>query len=291
MKPIPFRLPKTAQTSFRVQVDEGQHFYDRLHYHPEWQLTAIHQGRGVFLVGNSFTAFQEGDVFLIGSNVPHLIKNDAVYYSENSPEVYAISIFFHANAFGQGFFDLPELSAVKFLLQQSQRGIQLIGKGRELFRQRITDCLHLSGISRLQHFISILADLSETKALVFLNAAAYTYSSKEEDGHRLNAVFQYSIQHLASKIELEQVANLANLSVSQFCRYFKLHTRKTYMQFLNELRVETACKLLHTEVHTIAQVSYEVGFNNLSNFNRQFKKIKGFSPSDYRKRFLVRQLD
>ncbi len=285
MKPIPFRIPKTEQTSFRIQVDEGQHFYDRLHYHPEWQLTAIQQGRGVFLVGNSCTAFQEGDVFLIGSNVPHLIKNDAIYYTSESPEVYSISIFFHENSFGTGFFDVPELSAIKQVLEEAQCGLRGVGELREIVQKEISNCLALEGVARFQQLIAILAGFAETKELEVLNAEAFTYSSKEEDGHRLNAVFQYSIQYLAKKIELEQVAALANLSVSQFCRYFKLHTRKTYMQFLNELRIETACQLLLTQERTVTELSYEVGFNNLSNFNRQFKKIKGRSPSEYRKAF------
>ncbi len=285
MKPIPFRIPKTEQTSFRVQVDEGKHFYDRLHYHPEWQLTAIQQGRGVFLVGNSCTTFQEGDVFFIGSNVPHLIKNDAIYYTDESPEVYSVSIFFHENSFGTGFFDLPELSAFKKVLSNAQRGLRALEGSRAQLQKSIFKCLALKGMARFQQLLIIFAQLTEIKEVAFLNDAAFNYSSKEEDGHRLNAVFQYSIQQLAERIELEQVAALANLSVSQFCRYFKLHTRKTYMQFLNELRIETACKLLLLQEQSIAQVSYAVGFNNLSNFNRQFKRIKGRSPSEYRRTF------
>jgi len=285
MKPLPFKLPKTEATSFRIQVDEGAHFYDRLHYHPEWQLTTIHKGQGMFFLGNSFTRFQEGSVFLVGSNVPHLLKNDAVFFSENSPGVQATSIFFHENSFGQGFFDLPELKEIHQLLKESERGIWILGEEKEIIKAQLEACLHLKGIELFQQFLSILGLLCKAHELEFLNEVSFKPAVEEKDGQRLDNVFQYTFQNLASNIELPEVAAIANFSISQFCRYFKLHTRKTYFEYLNELRVETACKLLAENRFSIAQVCYEVGFNNLSNFNRQFKKIKGVTPSGFRKAF------
>ncbi|MCB9326937.1 MAG: helix-turn-helix transcriptional regulator [Lewinellaceae bacterium] len=285
MKPLPFKIPKTEATSFRIQVDEGPHFYDRLHYHPEWQLTAIQQGSGMLFLGNSFIRFQEGSVFLVGSNVPHLLKNDAVYFSENSPGVRATSIFFHKKSFGEGFFELPELLEIQQLLEASERGIWVLGEEKKKLSAQIESCLLMSGIDLFQNFLSLLGILCQTKTIQYLNEATFKPVFEEKDGQRLDHVFQYSFQHFAESIELAEVAAIANLSVSQFCRYFKLHTRKTYFGYLNELRIEAACKLLSEGKYSIAQVCYEVGFNNLSNFNRQFRKLKGITPSQFRKAF------
>ncbi len=285
MKPLPFKLPKTEASSFRLQVDEGAHFYDRLHYHPEWQLTAIDKGKGMLFLGNSFTRFEEGSVFLVGSNVPHLLKNDREYFESGSPGVRATSIFFHRRSFGEGFFDLPEMQEIDNLLKDAERGLWFSGEESKVLQTRIESCLDLKGIDLFQKFLSILSVLCKSKHYQFLNEHSFQAIKAEKDGQRLDRVFQYSFQHYSRNIELSEVAAIANFSVSQFCRYFKLHTRKTYFEYLTELRIEAACKLLTDPNQSIAQICYAVGFNNLSHFNRKFKKLKGITPSQFRKTF------
>lgn len=285
MKPLPFKIPKTEASSFRLQVDDGPHFYDRLHYHPEWQLTAIDRGRGMLFLGNSFTRFEEGSVFLVGSNVPHLLKNDTEYFEPESPGARATSIFFHRRSFGDGFFDLPEMREVDQLLMDASRGIWIMGKERGILQTKIESCLDLKGIDLFQEFLSILGLMCKAGNHRFLNETSLQAAGEEKDGERLDRVFQYSFQHYNQDIELSEVAAIANFSVSQFCRYFKLHTRKTYFEYLTELRMEAACKLLADPNQNIAQICYAVGFNNLSHFNRKFKKIKGMTPSQFRKAF------
>jgi AraC-like DNA-binding protein len=285
MKPLPFKLPKTEATSFRLQVDEGRHFYDRLHYHPEWQLTAIERGKGMLFLGNSFIRFEEGSVFMAGSNVPHLLKNDHEYFGPDSPGVRATSIFFHRQSFGEGFFDMPEMTAVDHLLRASDRGIWILGHDRKVLQSGIESCLNLQGIDLFQKFLSLLSILCKSSEIKHLNEATFQTFIEEKDGQRLNNVFQYSFQHFGRNIELAEVAAVANFSISQFCRYFKLRTRKTYFEYLAELRIEAACKLLFDRRQSIAQICYEVGFNNLSHFNRKFKQLKGMTPSQFRKTF------
>ncbi len=283
MKPLPFKIPKTTSSSFRIQVDEGPHFYDRLHYHPEWQLSFIQQGEGVLYLGHSFQRFSPGSIFLVGSNVPHLLQCDAGYYKTASPGVYAISLFFHQSSFGEGFFQLPELKAIADLLEAAQRGIFLTEHAS--LEAKIVDCLALQGVALFRQFLDIFDELSTYPKLQYLNEQHRPIVLKEVDGHRLNEVFQYTFRHFAEPISLEAIAHLANLSVSQFCRYFKLHTGKTYVDFLNELRIEEACKRLAEQDLTIAEVAHLVGFNNLSNFNRQFKRRKGLAPTKFRAQF------
>ncbi len=285
MKALSFRIPKTEQTSFRVQIDEEAYFYDRLHYHPEWQLTLIRQGRGTLFVGDGINRFQEGDVFAIGSNVPHLLKSDAVYYEPDSPGVFAISLFFEENSFGQGFFDIPEMQQIRAFLDATSHGIRVFGETKMKLQALITDLVAQTGFQRFQNLLTTLHLFSEYEEAEFLSNSSFTEAQRETDGERLNNVLQFSLNNYQKHIMLEEAAAVANMSVSAFCRYFKLHTRKSYLQFLNELRISAACKLLSEQEVNISQICYDVGYNNLSNFNRQFKKVTGFTPSSYLKHF------
>jgi AraC-like DNA-binding protein len=281
MKPIPFKVPKSRQYSLRVQIDDGPHFYDQLHYHPEYQITAIQQGKGILYAGNGMVHFQEGDVFMIGANVPHLLKNAPLYFSEASPEVYAVSLFFDEHSFGRGFFDIHELQKLKQLLTDSKRVIKVT---QSSIFDHLLQMQERAEEAIIIHFLQILSDLSEASKK-YINSDYYQLSIQESVGKRLNDIISYSFEHLQEPIRIEDVADIAHLSRSQFSRYFKLHTGKTFIQFLNELRVESACNLLLNEHYTIEQICYEVGFQNLSNFNRQFRKSKGLTPSAYRKSY------
>lgn len=285
MKPISFKIPKTEQSSFHVQVDEAAGFYDRLHQHPEWQITAIHKGEGVLLAGNSSSPFQTGDVFILGSNTPHLLKNDTFRNKASSKGVCSISIFFHLESFGNGFFDLPELKELKAFLTKSQRGIIYTGMEKEILHKRISNCVEKKDLALLVEFLSILDQMKNSASPTYINDEAYLPQSKAKTDDRINQVINYTLQNLHKDITLEKIADVASLSVSQFCRYFKLHTQKTYVQFLNELRIETACSHLQKYDHTVERISAEVGFQNLSHFNRQFKKIKQVTPSAFRNDF------
>lgn len=285
MKALSFRIPKTEQTSFRVQMDEEAYFYDRLHYHPEWQITVILRGTGTLFVGDGINRFQAGDVFAVGSNVPHLLRSDALYYQSDSPGTHAISLFFETNSFGIGFFEIPEMEQIARFLKSTSRGVRVFGAAQAKLQDLITNIVDQNGFQRLQSLLRILNLFAEAEDFEYLSNAAFTEAQKETDGARLNDVLEFTLTHYQQSIQLEEAAQIANLSVPAFCRYFKLRTRKSYMQFLNELRVSAACKLLGEREANISQICYEVGFNNLSNFNRQFKRVTGFTPSAYLKRF------
>ncbi len=285
MKALPFRIPKTEQTSFRVQVDDEPYFYDRLHYHPEWQITVILRGTGTLFVGDGINRFQAGDVFAVGSNVPHLLRSDALYYQSASPGVYAISLFFEQNSFGKGFFDIPEMQHIADFLSATSRGVRVLGNAVAELQELMINIVTENSFQRLQSLLEILNTFAEAQEFEYLSNSSFTEAQKETDGARLNEVLEFTLTHYQRPIQLEEAAQVASLSVPAFCRYFKLRTRKSYIQFLNELRVSAACKLLAEREANISEICYEVGFNNLSNFNRQFKRVTGFTPSAYLRRF------
>ena len=286
MKPIPFKIPKSNQKGLLVQVDELPYFYSQLHYHPEYQITAIEKGQGIFYAGNTMSAFKALDIFIIGPNVPHLLKCADCYYSESSPGVKGISLFFDEMSFGKYFFDIKEMEGLKQFLKTSNRIIKISGATHKSIYDKIIGTPFLQNEQLIIAFLEILS-LGNKAQKVLLNSYQYNLTLSADDGGRLDKVLAYTFKNFKETISIEEIAKVAFLSRSQFSAFFKLHTGKTYIQFLNELRVENACILLKDQDYTVEQVCYEVGFQNVSNFTRQFKKVKNSTPSGYRKSMLI----
>lgn len=285
-RPVPFKIPKTRLHTLRVQVDKAPSFYGKLHHHPEYQITAIIKGEGIFYAGNQMIAFGPGDVLAIGSDVPHLFKNSNA--CSNAGGIESLSLFFDDQSFGPHFFTLPEMEGIKQLLQNSNRVIRILGHSRKSVHK------HILSIGPLQEEALVIAFLTTLSMInsgekEFLNSQQYQLSLNEEEGGKMNDILDHTFRHFNENIRIEEVAGIAHLSRSQFSKFFKLHTGKTYIQFLNELRIERACTLLVKTDHAIEQVCYEVGFHNVSNFVRQFKKVKLATPSDYRKSWVKRK--
>lgn len=286
-KPIPFKVQKSENHALLVQVDEAPFFYSQLHYHPEFQITAIVKSEGIFYAGNNMSAFDEKDVFIVGTNVPHLLKCSDIYYSDNSPGVKGVSLFFDEFSFGKQFFEIKEMQGLQTLFKDANRIIKIEGALKETVFNKIIATPTLQHEQLIITFLEILSLLRQAEK-TYLNSEQYNLILNNNEGGRLNNVLDYTFQHFKQEIKIEQIAKIAFLSRSQFSYFFKLHTGKTYIQFVNELRIESACILLKNEQYTIEQICYEIGFQNVSNFARQFKKTKNTTPSKYRKSWFMR---
>ena len=282
MKPLPFSIPKTANESFRVQVDRQPHFYDVLHCHPEIQLTLIVRSEGVYSIAHQMGRFQEGDMYLIGADVPHVFRNSEHWYDGTAgEEAHSISLFFRRNSFGQGLFDLPEFLNVKQLLEGSVRGIRLNKELADELASQMLEMPVLPGTSRIIRLLQFLEKITASSEWEYLSPAVDQHFEKE-DYERLNKIMAYIMAHYAQPISLEAIAHEAHLSPSAFCRFFKKRTRKSFVEYLNDFRVSMACKLLMESQEPVAQICYQTGFNNLANFNRQFRRVMGITPTGYR---------
>ena len=284
MKPLPFKIPKTDKESFKVQNDKLDHLYDRLHTHPEIQVSYIFESSGTRFIGHSVDRFNPDEIYVIGPDIPHMFKNDQEYYQQKKGHyAHCISLFFSEVSFGDMFQMVPELTKVKAFILKSGFGIKIEPKFAREFKERFKEINTLSGFERFKYFLTLMHDLSNSKNLEMISPNNLRQQENEEEGLRLNKVITFITQNFSGKITVEQVAKEANLSTSAFCRYFKLHTRKSFISFLNEFRIGIACnKLLEKDVN-ISEVCYQTGFNNISNFNRQFKSVTGFTPSQYLK--------
>lgn len=282
MKVLPFKVPVSDETSFRIQIDRMKYFYDKFHHHQEVQITWIQKSYGSLLMGNTIATFEENDLLVIGANVPHSFQNDEVFYKKsNKYSAEATSILFDKNAFGKSFFDLPEMKTIKNFIKNADKGYRITGKTKEEIIAQLNLIEEKNGTERFLILMEILNRLSISKEVEFLTNLSFLGNPTSSESKKLETVFQYMLDHHQQTIKLEEVAKVANLSVSAFCRFFKLRTRKTFSQFINEFRISVACKKLLLDDFSISEVCYEVGFTNLSNFNRQFKKITGFTPSQY----------
>lgn len=281
MKVVPFQIPKNTEEAFRVQVDQLAHLYNHLHQHPEIQLTLIKESHGTLIAGDYVGPFHAGDVFVIGGNQPHVFRNDEKFFRKRSKAV-AITIFFDETTFGKNFWKLEEMNPLQAFLKNSSGGFRITGRKKKLLAEKLLIIANARGIDRLIIFLEILKTLGSRKEMQPLAKTIIQRNIKSYDGNRLNKVIEFTFNEFQRPITLKEVAGLANLTPEAFCKYFKTRTRKTYINFLNEIRVNHACRLL-TEDKSIATICNDCGFMNLSNFNRIFKKIKQVSPGEWRK--------
>ncbi|MEQ6120183.1 AraC family transcriptional regulator [Reichenbachiella sp. MALMAid0571] len=286
MKPILEKLTLEPKFSFVVLKDVLPYYLTPWHYHPEYELVLVVKSTGQRIVGDKIENFTDGDLVLMGPNLPHVYNNDSQYYEGNDDlKAEAIVIHFTEDSLGNGFFDLPEMALVKQLLKTSERGMKIEGKTREIVESKMHSILSKKGSSRIIELLSILDILSATKEYRLLASPGFMMKNNTSGTERITKVHEYIMMNFKKDITLDEVAGIANMVPNSFCRLFKSCTRKTFSSFLNEIRIGYACKLISEERQNIAEICYSSGFNNLSNFNRQFKKITQKSPLQYKREY------
>ncbi len=280
MKALPFQIPKPTKDSLIYQEDLEYVFYDKFHQHQEIQLSYIKEGRGTLIIGDSVSDYQKGDVIVIGSNLPHVFKSDDSLQVKS----HMLTLFFTKNGFGTQFFDTEELSEVQSFFRKAENGFKVVSNKKQL----ASIFLSLNKQSKLERFIAFLEILHLLAKAKKQALSSYVYEKHytADEGKRMQDIMNYTISHYHQEISITIIASVANMTKNAFCKYFKKRTNKTYIQFLNELRIENACKLLlNRKEMPISTIAYECGFENLSNFNRKFKLIKKKTPSQYRARY------
>jgi AraC-like DNA-binding protein len=266
--------------SFHVNHMKVDYFPSMRHFHPEVEILLVVQGSGTRYVGDSVEPFAPGDLVMIGPNVSHEWLSD-----KTSGISEAIFILFNTEMLGSNFWSLPESKIILKIIRQSQRGIKLTGKTREDVALMMRKIETSYGFSRIILLMSILEMIAFNGEYQYLAGPVVQNPVNERDTERLNKVYKYVLDNLQQEISLQQAANATSLSVAAFCRYFRKRTNKTFIRFLNEVRIGQACRLLVNDDQSIADVCYICGYNNISYFIRQFRRTTGFTPLSYRKKF------
>lgn len=287
MKPLFHKVPTQLQTSFSIRHDRQPNFGTIWHYHPELELHHVIKGEGVRFIGDNIGNFSSGEILLLGSALPHTWRcKDEYFENNNDQEVEAIVIHFLPHCLGKDFLNLPETYLIPKLLEKARKGMKITGKARGKLAELMHSAIDATNLDRLIILLNILKTLAETEEYVpIASAHAFTHSN-ELDVIRLNKICTYTLSNYKKDITLEEIALISNLSVTSFCRYFKLMTKKTFYDFLIEIRISHACRMLVENKLPTEIICFDCGFNNVSNFYRHFKKVTSITPLEYKRKYL-----
>ncbi len=284
--PICFKVPRLIEETVRVESWDLPYFYDSVHYHEECQLTYIIEGQGVILVADQLEEFKEGDLLIIGKNTPHVLLSSKEYYEGNSSlHARAISIFFSKDTFHQVFTQIPETAKIEEFLDHAQFGIRFKNQESGRIGEDLKQMVKLNQVPRIILFMKILDLISRNPNFEFISSSIPHVSGKE-DNLKLKKIFDYITKNFEKRITLDEVAGLINLTPTAFCRFFKLRTNKTFSQFLIEVRINQACKMLSNGNFNVTETFFSCGYNNSSNFHRHFRQHTGLTPSEYKDQIL-----
>lgn len=285
MKPFYQKLHPSSEQSFIFYEEEQPHFTVPWHYHPEIEILLVVKSTGTSYIGDSIKTFGPGDVCLIGDNLPHWWKSDDKYLEEGS----RLNINAHVIQFSKDvllqFLALPEMAPIRLLLERSRCGIRFMGESRIKIEKMIRTIFLENGLKRISGLLLLLEAMSTEEEFEYLASSGFSKSILTSDFQRFNAVYEYIIHNFPRPITLDEIARKAYMTPSAFCRYFKKRTGKSFSVFLYEFRIGHANRLLAETDIKISTIAHECGFNNLSNFNQQFKKVTGYTPQAYRSKY------
>ena len=286
MKIMHEQVSFAPRTMLKVKWDDFPHFTYPWHFHSEFEIVYVLKSSGKRFVADNVETFGEGDITLLGSNLPHFWKSDAPGDIENASRVNAIVVQFHKDFFRDEINSYPEFHRINELLKRAGRGIHFSKASGEKIGKMLKQLLKLNGLERMLYFIKLLDTLARTENYRILASKAYQLEEQKELNNRLDKIMHFINTNYQRKITQEEVASKIGMTTASFCRYFKEKTGKGFIFFVNEMRIGYACKLLIENHLSISQICFECGFNNISNFNRMFKRQTSYTPGEYQQQFV-----
>jgi AraC-like DNA-binding protein len=280
MRPQIQKLPLSEQSSFMADRFFTPFFETPWHYHPEYEVVLMLEGRGKRFIGNHIADYEPGDLCFIGSNLPHWYRKDDADAIGGS-----LVIHFREDFVGKEFGTIPEMQKIKILFDKSSMGIQVNGETKKEISKLMKEMTELKGMDRLICLLKLLNVLADSDEYELLSSPEIK-GQNSEDSDRINRVFDYVMRNFKDDIELDDIAKLSHMSYSGFCRYFKNRTKKRFTHFVNEIRVGYACRRLVETDLSVDSICYESGFNNKTNFMEQFRKIVKCTPYKFKRNFL-----
>jgi AraC-like DNA-binding protein len=269
-----------SDSSFRILLTPRLQNTFLWHYHPEYELVYIEGANGTRHIGNHLSRYEGSDLVFIGPNVPHLNFDYGV-----QTEHQKVVVQLKENFLGEGFFNAPELSQVRELFERGREGVSFSGETKANIGRRLKCLNELRHFQQLMELLDIFQTLATSTEAQALGASPVQLEHSFVEQQRLQKIYHYVEMHYREHIQMEEVVALSNLSHAAFCRYFKRMTGMTFTVFLNQYRINQAKRLLLQQCN-VSESCYESGFENLSHFNKTFKKIAGENPKDFRRRHL-----
>jgi len=276
-------VPQNESCSFDIRNEIVPHFTNPWHFHPEIELNFVVASSGTRFVGQRVERFESGEIILLGKNLPHYWKNDAVFYEpsyEKTAE--AIVVRFSEDFAGKDFFQLPETSSIKQLFEKAKDGLKLLDPLRYEIAENLRDLLNKQGFEQLISLLTILQKIAGSKNFEVISPGYIPGPVLTKSNERLNKVIAHLLENFTQSIELTVVAELANMNKTAFCRYFRSQTGQTVTQYVTDLRIRYACDLLMKGEDSVTQICFQIGFENVSHFIQTFKKLKNQTPFEFR---------
>jgi len=255
------------------------------HYHDSYEISFITEGSGKRIVGDSIEEFQPGDLVFIGRNLPHvwIADKEPAIFSNRTLEM--VFLQFNQNILNNQLLALPEFSDIRAALELSERGIQVVGHTLNEVSEIMLQLPYLKNFDRLLHFFRLMDIIGKSTTHIRLASEDYMLQRFTPGNRRIALLHDYLMNHYQEEIDLKNLAGLVNMAEGSLCRFFKMNTGTTLIEYLNRIKIDFACKLLMDKELSILEVCFDSGFNNLSHFNKHFRKITGMTPSEYRKQF------
>jgi AraC-like DNA-binding protein len=280
--PIPHTHAFVAKHLNKVIFDPNWHF------HSEYQLFMVLRGNGTRFIGDNVKLFKAGDITFTGPDLPHLWRSDQEAMNENAKnQSEGIVVYFNEKFIGESLLQKEETIRIRQLFKKSLRGLEVTGKTNKTIQKMLSKLLVLKGFDSVLELLKILNMLSQTNEIEPLASPGYTNTLKEGDTDRMNTVYAYVMKNFKQKMSVSELAELTNMTPTSFSRYFRVHANKSFSEFVSEIRIGYACKLLIENKLSASQACYESGYRTLSNFNRQFKALTQQTPSEYKRQYEV----
>lgn len=277
MKTLIQKIYVEEENSFACRLYRTPHFETNWHKHEEYELILITEGHGTALIGDYVGDYKPGDIYFLGSGLPHWFRK-----AHQNITGSAIVLHFQKNFWGNNFLHLPEMKTVLRFLESDNNGIQLQKKLQVNITGLINQIEKTSGVDRIFLLLKSLQQMSESKQYRIITKA-FDSSSGSKENSAIEKVFTYSFKHFLGPVTLAEVANVAGMTIPTFCRFFKRNVKKSYFDFIKELRIGHACKLLRETNDPILDICYVSGYNSWAHFSKQFKQVKKVAPGIYRR--------
>jgi len=271
--------------SFNIGIFQDNMEKSTWHYHNNFEISFILEGSGKRIVADSIEEFQPGDLVFIGRNLPHVWIADKETKAPTSRTFEMVYLQFTTDVLTPQLLMLPEFKNISKAIALSERGIQIIGQTLNEVSELMLQLPYLRNFDRMLHFFRLMDIIGRSETNIHLASKEYLKMRFTTGNKRIATIHEYLMNNYREQIDLKRLAGLVNMAEGSLCRFFKMNMGMTVFEYLNQLKVELACKLLMDKDLSIFEVCLDSGFNNLSHFNKQFKKINGLPPSEYRNRF------
>jgi AraC-like DNA-binding protein len=255
------------------------------HYHNNYEISFITEGSGKRIVADSIEEFQPGDLVFLGRNLPHVWIADKEMVTPSTRTLEMVFLQFTDQILGSQLLALPEFKYVTKAMSFSERGIQIVGQTLNEVSELMLQMPYLKGFERMLHFFKMMDIIGKSDSHLHLASKEYLKTRFTTGNKRIATIHEYLMNNYREEVNLKQLASLVNMAEGSLCRFFRENMGMTLFEYLNKIKTDFSCKLLMDMDLSIMEVCFDSGFNNLSHFNKQFRKTTGMPPSEYRKRF------